>query len=158
MNGSSAVAKVPLYTLLIDTNAKGYAGNVTPQQAYECLVNGEGVIVDVRTLPEWQFTGVPDLRAQGIQTHLISVKTYPHFQTNPDFVSQVAAVIPDKATPIFFICRSGGRSADAAAMMTQAGYATCFNISGGFEGEPDASGKRGIKEGWKACSLPWSQQ
>lgn len=150
-------AGATLSNALKDESVTGYAGNVTPMQAYDCLISEPALLLDVRTLPEWQFTGLPDLRSQGIATHCISWKTYPNFQANPDFIAQVSALTTDKHMPIFFMCRSGGRSADAATAMTQAGYTACFNISGGFEGEPDASGKRGTKEGWKACQLSWSQ-
>ena len=32
----------------------------------------------------------------------------------------------------------GGRSTDAAIAMTALGYKNCYNVEGGFEGEPDA--------------------
>jgi hypothetical protein len=41
--------------------------------------------------------------------------------------------------------------------MTQAGYSYCFNVTDGFEGEPDASRHRGTAAGWKASNLPWMQ-
>jgi len=41
--------------------ALSYAGAVTPREAYRLREQGEAVIVDVRTPPEWQFVGhVPD--------------------------------------------------------------------------------------------------
>jgi rhodanese-related sulfurtransferase len=149
-NGSAADA-------LVDSQARGYAGNVSPEKAFTFLSCEAGVLVDVRTLPEWQFTGVPDLRGIGQEVMMVSWKTYPQFQLNPDFSKELSQKIPSKDTPIFFICRSGGRSLDAAKAMSAAGYTYCFNVSGGFEGEPDSSGKRCTKEGWKVANLPWSQ-
>ena len=53
-----------------------------------------------------------------------------------------------------FICRSGGRSHQAAATATESGYANCYNILEGFEGDKDATGHRGTKGGWKAAGFP----
>jgi rhodanese-related sulfurtransferase len=58
---------------------------------------------------------------------------------------------------LIFICRSGARSASAAAAMTEAGHPHCFNVAGGFEGSRDEEGHRGNVEGWKVEKLPWSQ-
>lgn len=143
---------------LVDEQAVGYAGDVSPGQAYRYMQgHPNAVVVDVRTQPEWQFVGVPDLRAISRELHLISWKHYPQFNLNEKFSDQLMAVVPDKAAPIFFICRSGGRSQDAAMLATSLGYTYSFNIAGGFEGEPDPGGKRGTREGWKAASLPWMQ-
>lgn len=158
MTSATCLAEsAPDITTLVDPHANGYAGEVSAEAAYAFLKAKPGVLVDVRTQPEWQFTGVADLRNTPSEMLLISWKTYPQFQLNPEFTAALSAEIPAKTTPIFFICRSGGRSLDAAVEMTSHGYEYCFNVTGGFEGEPDASGKRCIKEGWKASHLPWAQ-
>lgn len=135
-----------------------YAGDVEVEEAYAFLCHNAAVLVDVRTLPEWQFVGLPDLQGTGSQLATISWKHYPDFSTNPRFAEQLGAipgVSPD--TPLLFLCRSGGRSLDAAVAMTARGYRYCFNVGGGFEGDPDAAGRRGSAGGWKAKSLPWKQ-
>jgi rhodanese-related sulfurtransferase len=58
---------------------------------------------------------------------------------------------------LYFLCRSGARSKSAAEAMIEAGWNHSFNVEGGFEGSPDATGKRGTVNGWKASGLPWSQ-
>jgi len=55
------------------------------------------------------------------------------------------------------LCRSGKRSALAAAAATQAGFASVFNVSEGFEGELDAQNQRGHQDGWRFHGLPWVQ-
>lgn len=143
---------------LIDSQAVGYAGDVLPAQAYSYLqAHRDAAMVDVRTQPEWQFIGLPDLSGIGHQPHLISWKNYPKFEQNQAFAVELAKVVPNQQTPVFFLCRSGGRSLDAAIYATSLGYRCCFNIAGGFEGEPDASGKRGTKSCWKSGALPWAQ-
>jgi rhodanese-related sulfurtransferase len=132
-----------------------YAGEVSPEEAYHYLTaHEEALLIDVRTLPEWQFTGVPAIADDKLAT--ICWKNYPDFSQNPKFTSQLGSVA-DKDTPLFFLCRSGGRSLDAAVAMTAEGYTYCFNVTGGFEGDPDASGHRGTASGWKAKQLPWKQ-
>lgn len=150
-----------LSTLLAEAQKTGglnYSGDISPQDAYRFASQNHAVIVDVRTIPEWQFVGVPNLADTPSKLLTLSWKIYPSFAQNPQFIDLLtadAAVTTD--TPLFFICRSGGRSLDAAVACTQAGYRYCFNIAGGFEGEPDMSGHRGVSQGWKAANLPWGQ-
>ena len=54
-----------------------------------------------------------------------------------------------------FICRSGGRSHQAAAAASAAGYTESFNVLEGFEGEVDPQGHRGTVGGWRKAGLPW---
>ena len=140
-------------------NGLPYAGDLTPQAAWTLLQEKpEALLVDVRTLPEWQFIGLPELSSLGKKPLCLSWKFYPTFETNGDFIAQLMREVTDKQTPLLFLCRSGGRSLDAAVAATEAGYAEAYNIAGGFEGEPDGQGHRGTTNGWKADNLPWEQQ
>lgn len=139
-----------------------YAGDVSPSDAMDVL-RGEpdAVLVDVRSRPEWQFVGIPDLSELGKDAVLIEWQTYPAMQVNADFVhvlkSDLASKhIPDDA-PLLFLCRSGARSQAAAAAMAAAGHTRCYNVTGGFEGPPDGEHHRGQVAGWKALRLPWAQ-
>ena len=143
---------------LIDSGAVGYAGDVSPEQCYAHLKHfDDSTLIDVRTQAEWQFVGVPDLRSIEHELELVSWKHYPAMNNNEQFAQQLEASAPDKDAPLFFLCRSGGRSLDAAICATELGYKHCFNVAGGFEGEPDGTAKRGTRSGWKAASLPWYQ-
>jgi rhodanese-related sulfurtransferase len=43
-----------------------YAGDVSPADAWKALSqDSKAMLVDVRTQPEWNFVGVPDLRSLG---------------------------------------------------------------------------------------------
>ncbi len=135
-----------------------YAGEVSPRDAFYYIKENHAVIVDVRTAPEWQFVGVPDLSDTKGNLLNLSWKIYPTFAYNPKFISDLTAdpsVTQD--TPLFFLCRSGGRSLDAAVALTAAGYHYCFNITGGFEGDVDVNGHRSMANGWKCDNLPWVQ-
>ena len=134
-----------------------YAGDLSPDQAWDLLASDpDAVLVDVRTSAEWQWVGGADLSDLGKRTLGIEWMTSAG-QPNERFIEQLgeAGVGPD--TPVLFLCRSGGRSAAAANLAAAAGYRTAYNISEGFEGDPDADGHRGTVNGWKVAGLAWRQ-
>ena len=128
-----------------------YEGALTPPEAQEVLrETPEAKLVDVRTRAELDWVG----RIPGaVEIELLS---YPGNRENPDFLKQLEQQVPKEA-PLLFICRSGGRSHNAAMMAMQAGYGECYNVLEGFEGDKDASGHRGAKGGWRHAGLPWTQ-
>jgi rhodanese-related sulfurtransferase len=138
--------------------AADYAGDVAPTTAWKILSERkDAVLIDVRTRAEWTYVGLPDLEKLAKKPALIEWQVFPSMQPNPEFVAALAGALPDKETPLLFLCRSGARSAAAAKAMTAAGYSTCFNVADGFEGPLDAEAKRGAAGGWKAAGLPWRQ-
>ncbi len=135
-----------------------FAGDVSPVDAWSALTSNESTqLVDVRTQAEWSFAGVPSLDSLGKNVKTISWKFYPNFDLNPRFVEQLEAAVPDKTAPLYFLCKTGGRSTDAAIAATAAGYTQCYNIEGGFEGDINNNYQRGQVNGWKASRLPWQQ-
>lgn len=140
-------------------SGEAYAGDVSASEAWSMLANDQDtVLVDVRTRPEWQFVGVPDLSTLGRRPLLLSWQEYPSMARNDGFTSTLReAGAPIDAT-ILFICRSGARSRAAAIAATEAGFARCLNVVGGFEGDLDADRHRGRSNGWKAAGLPWVQE
>ena len=138
--------------------AASYAGEATPAQAWDFLsANPKSILVDVRTPAEWMFVGTPDMSSIGKKPVLLPWKLYPQFSLNPAFADGLAQTGAIADTPLFFLCRSGGRSLDAAIAMTAQGYTHCFNITGGFEGDHNAEGHRNSINGWRAAGLPWGQ-
>ena len=129
-----------------------YEGALTPREAHEVLKEGGGAkLVDVRTKAELEWVG----RVPGaVEVELLS---YPGSRPNPEFVKQLETAVPDKGTPLMFICRSGGRSHNAAMLAMQAGYAETYNVLEGFEGDKDNTGHRNTVGGWRAAGLPWTQ-
>ncbi|MEK9673486.1 MAG: rhodanese-like domain-containing protein [Rhodospirillaceae bacterium] len=136
----------------------GYAGDVTPKQAWDMLTsNASAQLVDVRTIPEFNFVGVPDLSGIGKKCHGIPWKNFPVMNENPDFTDAVEILAPERDTPLLFLCRSGVRSISAAQAITARGYSKAYNVLCGFEGDKDAAGHRGTVGGWKVDGLPWKQ-
>lgn len=138
-----------------------YAGDLTPTETWSRLqADPDGVLIDVRTQPEWDFVGVPDLSSINRCPVFLSWKCYPDMQINPAFATTlrtaIPAVGPTVGPALYFLCRSGQRSCDAAVSMTKNGHAPCYNITDGFEGPLGATGRRDVK-GWKAEGLPWVQ-
>ncbi|WP_108882824.1 rhodanese-like domain-containing protein [Anderseniella sp. Alg231-50] len=132
-----------------------YKGDVNPQEAFEQLSsNNNAVMIDVRTRAEWAFVGVPAVERMAT----ISWQQFPSMQVNEEFVATVKEAGIGKDADIYLICRSGSRSAAAASLLTEAGFATCYNVAEGFEGDLDESRHRGKTNGWKARGLPWIQQ
>jgi rhodanese-related sulfurtransferase len=129
-----------------------YAGALTPREAFTLLQAVPGAkLVDVRTRAEWEWVG----RVPG--SMFIEWNTWPGGARNPQFERELAAQVPDKDQPVLFICRSGGRSHNAAVVAESLGYSLAFNVLEGFEGDKDAHGHRGTVGGWKVTGLPWLQ-
>jgi len=128
-----------------------YNGALTPAEAHELWRNAPGAkLVDVRTRAEWDYVG----RIPGAVE--IEILAYPGNRPNAAFVTELENKV-DKAAPVLFICRSGGRSHNAAMLARQAGYSEAYNVLEGFEGDRDAQGHRNTTGGWRAAGLPWTQ-
>ncbi|HEX7234323.1 MAG TPA: rhodanese-like domain-containing protein [Nitrosospira sp.] len=128
-----------------------YEGALYPAEALTLLQEAPGAkLVDVRSRAELDWVG----RIPGAVE--IEWQSYPGMRPNTDFLSYLSSQV-DKESMVMFLCRSGGRSHQAAATAADSGYANCYNILEGFEGDKDASGHRGTRGGWKAAGLPWVQ-
>ncbi|QNM96931.1 rhodanese-like domain-containing protein [Chitinimonas koreensis] len=128
-----------------------YSGALTPDEAHTLLAALPNArLVDVRTHAEWQFVGTPEGAVK------VEWKSWPGMTPNPHFIDQLRHQV-DAEHALFFLCRTGGRSHEAAALAASQGFAECYNVLEGFEGDRDEAGQRGRVNGWKARNLPWSQ-
>lgn len=92
--------------------------DLTQEEWQEQLLKDENAfILDVRTEDEVEEGFIPN--ATNIDIYL-----------GQEFIDQVEAL--DKSKNYYIYCRSGGRSAQACAIMNQLGYANTFNLLGGF--------------------------
>ena len=113
-------------------------------------------LIDVRSPEEWQETGIADLSLIDREAKTISWKRFtPFVHQNDKFLDELSASVPDKKAHLFFICKSGGRSLQAANSAKEAGYQYCYNVNDGFEG--NMFNKNLIStniNGWMNSNLP----
>ena len=116
------------------------------------------VLIDVRSVAEWVYVGLPDLSGLGRSVVCVQWRAWPNMDVNRDFVAHLQDEGVTRDLPLLLLCRSGVRSREAAIALTEAGFGPCYNISDGFEGDMDDARQRGKKNGWKVAGLPWVQQ
>ena len=135
----------------------GYAGKVDSSDAYAALSSDrDAVLVDVRTSAEWSHVGQPDLGQIGKPVIFLEWQRFPDGALNGQFIEQLREAGVRQGIPVYFLCRSGARSAAAAKAATDAGLGPAYNVSDGFEGPPGRDGRRTVS-GWKSGGLPWRQ-
>lgn len=112
---------------------------LSAEAAHELVQRGELVLLDVRTPSEWAMTGMP---RDSVGANVKDV----------DFLARArGAVLGDLEYPIAVICRTGNRSARAAAQLEAAGFAKIYQVAEGVEGI------EGIGDGWIKRGLPTDQ-
>ena len=140
---------VPVPDAPVVRTAQGYAGDLSPQLAFEWWQSGVAVLVDIRTDAEREWVGfVPGALA-------IAWKQWPGMAMNARFDEALKAAVPTGKKALL-LCRSGVRSIAAAKRATEMGL-EAYNILEGFEGNPDAQAHRGRLDGWRSHGLPWRQ-
>jgi rhodanese-related sulfurtransferase len=132
------------------TPKPGFAGSVTPKEAWQLMSAHAAVLIDVRTAEERQFVGrIEDSVHVPWMTGLA-------LQRNTKFVRELESKVR-RDSVVLLLCRSGARSAAAAQALTEARFPNAFNVLEGFEGELDERLRRGNEGGWRFHGLPWIQ-
>jgi rhodanese-related sulfurtransferase len=132
---------------------------VSPKEAAEILkTDSQSVLLDVRCRVEFDYVGHPPGAIN------IPWQEPPSWEVVPDFYARVQqrlgelrADIPPAALTVLALCRSGGRSRDAARELARHGFSKVINIAEGFEGGLDENRHRGNIGGWRYHQLPWEQ-
>lgn len=127
-----------------------FAGAVSPPDAWALHQAGAAKLIDVRTAEERVFVG----RVPGVDH--VAWATGTSLTRNPRFVRELESKA-GKHQVILLLCRSGKRSAEAAAAAHRAGFTQVFNVLEGFEGDLDDRQHRGALGGWRRQELPWIQ-
>ncbi|WKJ91548.1 rhodanese-like domain-containing protein [Methylomonas montana] len=103
-------------------------GRVTAEQLLSMQQNGNALVIDIRTEPEWQSTGViPD--SQKLQS----------FDSNGRFDQEkwVTDLEKLKSSPdqaVILVCRSGNRSTKIGQILTeQLGMKNVYHLSNGIQ-------------------------
>lgn len=89
------------------------AGPNINEAVKECRSTEGAVLLDVRGRDEYAEGHIPG----GVNLPLPEIE-------------QIGSVVPDKDTPLFVHCLSGGRSGQAVSYLKRAGYTNVRNIGG----------------------------
>lgn len=128
----------------------GYAGAVSPAEAWALVQAGAARLIDVRTEEERIAVGYVEGSAH------VPWATAPDFALNPAFLAELGALAA-KDEVILLLCRSSVRSDRGGELAAAAGFTQVFNVLEGFEGEADAFQRRSTRNGWRFHGLPWVQ-
>jgi rhodanese-related sulfurtransferase len=137
---------------------------ISPNKAFTMLKNNKlSLLIDVRTLQEWQNIGTVDDKDFCNKTLFNSWLTPPEMQINQDFIAILNDYIKQNFSnsskselELLFLCRSGARSLAAGNFTINNDYQNCYNITNGFEGDPNQFGARSLINGWLASKLPYT--
>jgi len=141
---------------------------ITSSEAFD-EIQSEGneiLFLDVRTRSEIAVVGMPTVADANVPymfmaEPMIWSDDWGNFEmtSNQNFLNAVKQRLEEKGLgqddKIFLMCRSGGRSASAADLLTKAGFTNVYSVVDGYEGDMAKNGKR-ILNGWKNSDLPWS--
>lgn len=112
---------------------------LSPPDAWKRAEAGELTIIDIRTPPEWAWTGVPKTSKRA---------TWWKLTGEEGFLDDVLALTGgDRDMPIALICAAGVRSSDAARFLISRGFSNVSDIGEGMMG-----GRAG--PGWLERKLP----
>lgn len=141
-------------------------------EAYEMMREApqQVLFIDVRSRAEVMFVGMPTVADANVPfLDVDELYTWDEHSNeftmlpNEDFVPEVERRLDeknlDKDSPVIVMCRSGGRSARAAAALHEAGFTKVYSVVDGFEGDKTRSGEykgKRILNGWKNAGLPWT--
>ena len=97
-----------------NTPGKAAYHKLSAEEAYEMMASQEVVVVDVRTLEEYDGG------------HIENAVLVP----NESIGSEMPEALPDKEATLLIYCRSGRRSKDAAQKLLALGYQSVYDFGG----------------------------
>jgi rhodanese-related sulfurtransferase len=128
------------------------AKNVTVKEAHDLQSEGH-TYVDVRSVPE--FTQAHPSGAVNVPLLHRDERT-GQMSPNHEFLQVMRASFAPE-TKLLIGCQAGARSAQAAEILTEAGFTNVSNVLGGFGGARDSMTGQVRAEGWLSAGLPVEQ-
>jgi rhodanese-related sulfurtransferase len=141
IKNSIPMTRIVYFSTLILSLLAGSAAaqDISAPEAFEAARAGKLILIDIRTPPEWQQTGV----AQGA-TRINMI----HPQGAPGFLREVLAKTGGNLNaPIALICRTGNRTSQVQRYLKAQGMGQVFNVPEGMAGSTAGPG-------WLARRLP----
>ncbi len=120
---------------------------VDPDEAADLVEQGWAYL-DVRSVAEFADGHAPG----AYNIPLLDFEPGQGLVPNTNFLGEVLETF-DLNRPLVVACKSGGRSARAAAILTESGFTNVVDMRGGFYGEVDQSGVVSCA-GWAQRGLP----
>ena len=123
-------------------NNKDVVEEVVPVLAYENLIGcSRSYLVDVRTRAEWSFVGTPVCQSMKNEVIFCEWASFPDMVKKSEFLENLLSHLNlEKSDNIFFICRSGARSFQAALELS--GFLGDFGMA--FSGTSGYNDKYGF--------------
>ncbi len=127
--------------------------NITADEAYDMVNSGEAILIDVRTLEECLWLGMPDVAYGGLYVipwltkTILADGTVETVDPNPYFDDIVLQEFDDEpAQALITMCRSGGRSTKAAMKLESLGFTNVYELDNALkEAENDKGGRGGFQ-------------
>lgn len=167
----AAVSEPTDFSQLPEKKQTPQALYIDAKQAHKMKTdNPESVyFVDVRTQAEVEFLGMPTAADTNIPYVTNDFSEWDadkgrFFKTpNSNFSVALEERLEEaglgKEATILLMCRSGTRSARAAALLDKLGYTKAYTVVDGYEGDKVKEGPnkgQRLKNGWKNANLPWT--
>lgn len=144
--GGLAAVLVP--TLVISLFAgKGYAGDVSPEDALKLLEQPNSLLLDIRGKAEKAAEGSPSLKSvkKKPKTVAFEIEEDDAIYQDPAFADKVAALQgASPETVVVVLGGSGGLAATAASVLAKADFSKVYVVKGGAES-------------WKESGLQWDE-
>ncbi|MDT4290919.1 rhodanese-like domain-containing protein [Methylomonas sp. MO1] len=103
-------------------------GKITAEQLLSMQQNQNALVVDVRTAPEWQATGVI-AQSQKLE----SFDSNGHFDQEK-WLANLEKLKSSPDQPVILVCRSGNRSGKIGQILTeQLGMKNVYHLSNGIQ-------------------------
>ena len=140
--------------LILGTGIAFAYENITAQEAYDMVNNGEAILIDVRTLEECFWVGMPDIADGWLyvipwSTRKINADgTIEVWELNPDFIALVLQEFGDDLDQaLITMCSIGGRGTAAAEKMEECGFTNVYEIDNALKEAENGKGGRGGFQG-----------
>lgn len=142
--------------LILGTGIAFAYENITAEEAYDMVNNGEAIMIDVRTLEECLWVGMPNVADGGLYIiPWLTVTIKPNGTVdpsppplNPDFKDLVDQEFGnDRNQALITMCRSGGRSTAAANAMEELGFTNVYEVDNALKEAENGTGGRGGFQG-----------
>lgn len=115
--------------------AKALISERSVQQLQQALAASDTVLVDVREPDEFREGHIA--HAVNLPRGVLEMKIH-QLPAVAHFCEPLAALTELAGKPVYLICRSGARSALAAASLQQMGLTQVYSVTGGFQAWLDA--------------------